>query len=187
MTTLVTEEDEIIRCQDNLEKVLQYYLKEEEEFSFRFQGRTFRTNVNHNFDIWYASYLIEKADSEPRFWNGIGLYQDLNKNKPNNIAIKIDIATTDSRGVVGAFARNEDDEVTLIHRGLLYPGGYKFLEWYRANFPDAVKTILDGNGKSKDVIIIGTLSDSDFIKQLGSFIRNVMLFKNSAKGNTADF
>ncbi|MEI6747170.1 MAG: hypothetical protein WCL34_14495 [Methylococcaceae bacterium] len=179
MTTLVlvTDEKEIIEFQDNLENVLKSQLNQEQEFSFGFQSSNFRKTANYNGDIWYATSLIENEGKVPRFWNGFGLCENLNKNKSNNISVEINIPKTIYRNVVGAFARNEDNKIVLIHRGRLNPGGSKFLDWYRENFPECVKTIAD-EGKGKEVIIVGTLSDSDFIGKLSAFIRNVISFKN---------
>jgi hypothetical protein len=187
MRILVTNENEIINCQENLEKVLKYQLKEEKEFSFGFQSGNFRKMANHNGDIWYSTYLIENERKVPRFWNGFGLYENLNENRSNNISIEINISKTAEKAVSGAFVRNEND-IELIHRGKLNPGGYKFLDWYRKreDFAENVKTISGGNGKNEDVIIIGKLSNRDFIKQLTNFIRSVILFKSLAKGNTVD-
>jgi|GEM_PF-5604194 len=183
MTTLVlvTDEKEIIECQDNLENVLKSQLNQEEEFSFGFQSSNFRKIANYNGDIWYATSLIENEGKVPRFWNGFGLCENLNKNKSNNISVEINIPKTIYRNVVGAFARNEDNKIALIHRGRLNPGGSKFLDWYRENFPEYVKTISDGE-KGTEVIIVGMLSDNDFIQQLENFIRRVISFKNWFRG-----
>ncbi len=71
----------------------------------------------------------------------------------------------------------ETRSMWVIHRGRLNPGGSKFLDWYRENFPEYVKTISDGE-KGAEVIIVGMLSDNDFIQQLENFIRRVISFKN---------
>ena len=159
--TLVTDKDEIINCQAELEAVLKKLLNQTKEVTFGFPGGNFSETVNYNddIDIWYATFSHDNAKI-PRFWNGFGLHEKSNENKSNyNISVETNIPKALSRKVMGAFVTNEDGKIELIHRGRLNPGGSKFLKWYREKFGENVETISTG----EKVIVIGAISDDEFI------------------------
>jgi hypothetical protein len=115
MTTLVlvTDEKEIIECQDNLENVLKSQLNQEEEFSFGFQGGNFSNAANHNNSLWYSTFVDDKAKI-PRFWNGFGLCENLNGNNAH-ISLEINIPKNASRQVNGAFVKDNGNVALIPH------------------------------------------------------------------------
>lgn len=173
MRTLVTIQADIEKYQDHLKNLLQSNLNV--KMGSR-NGKSGILSKQRNDSIWYET-LDNHNNHLTSFLNFFGLVEF---EKLSERVVEINISKTALKAVQGAFVENYQKEIELIHRGLL--NNYKrndVIEWYRANFPDNVKTIYDGKNKtSEDVIVIGAIFDLDFIGKLTIFIQNVKKFKD---------
>lgn len=179
MYTIITNQDEIKDCQQQLVNVLTLHLPNNDIYKIGFPGGNWDCNIRYNTKIWFYTYVIDSDEStSPRFWNGFGLTETLNESKSNNIITEINIPSNGlNKRVSGFFARDENNQVNLFHRGRL-GGGRKgigknaFLNW-SANSLRKVKT-----EKYDDyAILVGKINGNDFIDKVFELLTDISNFK----------
>lgn len=170
MLKLVTDENEIIKYQEILEKTLKTTLASTKTASLGTPNGTFNIELNYNDDIWFGTF-----EEEIWYWNSFGLFNELDFNRTNKILLEINIKTSELSKHGGGFVIDEKSNVFLFHRGNLNHLKNRFLAWYRKN-RNSLKTIDDGK-KGEEVIIIGSIISKDFIKMFTTYVRDVSLFR----------
>lgn len=182
MLKIVTDEEEIRKCQKILEETLKKQLSSNGQFTLGFPGGNMENReVHYNDDVYYSSFEI--SESTPRFWNGFGLSSELQSTrKSKNISVEINIPTKGvNKNIAGVFAKDEQNNLMLIHRGKV-GGGRKginkkaFLSWY----PESFKSIYDDENNKEQAVLVGTITSDNFVNELTNFINNVALFKKIA-------
>lgn len=178
MLRIVTDKKEIRECQEILEETLKELLSLEGTFTLGFPGgRADDCELHYNDDIWHSTFEI--TESTPRFWNGFGLSNELNTAKSNNISVEINIPMSGiNRRVAGIFAKDDKNNLMLIHRGKV-GGGREgigkeaFLQWCKTRLS------LISIDKTQ-AVLVGTITSNNFVNELTNFINNVALFKEIA-------
>lgn len=183
---LIEKRKEISNAQEAFEGMLYSELTNTLNCTIGFPSGSWNTQIALNESIWFNSYLLDEDGATKRFWNGFGVSREIDQNKPNNITVEINIPFEGlNRSVAGAFAFDSEGEIYLLHRGRV-GGGRKgigkdsFLNWTSKNLTE-VRT-------SKGIdscIVIGSINDSNFIRNLSGFIHDVNRFKSYI--TSADF
>lgn len=112
-----------------------------------------------------------------------GLVRKLDANKSNNITVEINIPIQRiNRNIAGLFATDEEGSIFLLHRGKI-GGGRKgvgknaFISSCNQSFTD----VRSDKNRVDNALLIGNISEEDFITKLSLFIENVYKFKESIK------
>lgn len=178
---------EISKCQRALEKKLNQVLTLSGEFYLGFRGGVLQKTINFNKNIWFYSYEIGKDEKSPRYWNGFGLAENLNKTKSNNIVVEINIPTTGiNRSVSGFYAKDENGNICLFHRGGL-GGGRKgigkaaFLNWSSYELKNVMT-----EDRIELAILVGNVSSKNFVNDLYDFLSEISQFKSLATSGEID-
>lgn len=184
---LVTDVKEIRKCQSKLENRLKLELVNKKKFTIGFPGGSWVSSVNYNDIIWHSTYEIK--DSTPRFWNGFGLFAELDEKKSNNIVVEINITFSGTnRRVSGLFAIDQESEdLILLHRGRV-GGGRKgigknsFVGWRR----DDLKIVYDEAESEEKAIVVANIDSQNFIDDISKFVLSVFEFKELTAAGVID-
>jgi len=126
-------------------------------------------------NVWVC---FDDAAAGNRYWNAFGLGNPRDVSGTLSIVVEINSPLSGiNRRVAGAFARDSDDELYLVHRGKL-GGGRKGIgkTAFMATYHGAVFTIADG-GLTSNAIVLGRLGQPDFQASVASFVSQVDRFK----------
>ena len=188
MLKLITEKNEISKCQKEFASALKKDLSNKERLTIGFQGGNFDNEVFYNNDIWYSTIFLDADDVKiVRYWNGFGL----GKREDGNQIIVVEINPPFSgatKQVAGLFAKDErTGDYFVLHRGRI-GGGRKgigketFKSWYRGKWVE----VYDELGNQEEAILIGSLNSKklsvkirDFVKEVAKFKQEVATGKNS--------
>jgi hypothetical protein len=168
---LVTEENEIEKCQKFLEKTIK------NNFNQELFLKDWKFNHNNEKDIWYWTGSWQK-DGFDWYLNEFGLLNDLLESKERVIIAAFNIKIKGKVNIAaGGFAKNENGQINLIHRGNFCRIKKKvFFDWYKSQSQNFLGKINE-YGKIKDVVIIGDIESENFIRNLTLFIKSVSEFK----------
>jgi len=122
-------------------------------------------------DFWYT---YQKHRN--RHWNAFGLGRpDLKKQK--DIICEINIPFTLNRRIGGAFAIDKENNINLLHRGLI-GGGRKGIgkKNFFHKYKSETKFVSDGD-RETEVLVIGEIYSDKFLINLKKFIDKVNRFK----------
>lgn len=188
MLKLITEKNEISKCQKKFESALKNDLPNKERLTIGHQGGNFDNEVYYNDDIWYSTILLDGDDvSIVRYWNGFGL----GKREDGNQIIVVEINPPFSgatKRVAGLFAKDErTGDYFVLHRGKI-GGGREgigkeaFESWYRGKWVE----VYDELENQEEAILISSLNSKklsvkirDFVKEIAKFKQEVTIGKNS--------
>ena len=135
-------------------------------------GGGFETEVHYSpeLDLWYAQQIQEK-----KCWNGFGIGAPVVGKKAAEINFPADGI---NRALSGAFARDEDGRIFVLHRGKIRGGKALFFRYYYGKVASA-----DDGGKTDDFALIAALDAADFADKLAAFVRQILAIKTAAKAH----
>jgi len=155
---VVENSDEIGAAQEKFKKILNERTDEEISRDFRW---------SNELGIWFTSRDLEEFN---RYFNGFGI----DKSDPIlNIKAFCEINIPKSginRTIAGAFAKDEEGNVYVIHRGF-FGGGYS-----KKDFPGNFTKIKDGEIES-DFVVIGNLNEPKLAENVRNFVYDVAEMK----------
>ena len=138
-------------------------------------GGGFETEVHYSpeLDLWYAQQIQEK-----KCWNGFGIGAPV-VGKKVALAAEINFpADGINRALSGAFARDEDGRIFILHRGKIRGGKALFFRYYEGEAVNA-----DDGGKTDEFALIAALDSADFADKLAAFVRQILAIKTAAKAH----
>jgi hypothetical protein len=121
---------------------------------------------------------FDDAAAWNRYWNAFGVGDPTDSSGTLSITVEINSPLSGiNRRVAGAFARDSDGELYLMHRGKV-GGGRKGIgkTAFMATYPGAISTIAEG-GLTSNAIVIGRLGQPDFQASVAAFVSRVDRFK----------
>jgi len=126
---------------------------------------------------FYSKRLLNKPI--PRYWNALGLSEKRpKKNQMLDIAVEINPPIEGlSKFVQGAFARDDDGQIWLLHRGKI-GGGKKGIgkHLFYNNFKGNVTQV-----DNDSFAIIGNMNQPEFTRNLTKFVKEVDRIKSLAE------
>jgi len=122
------------------------------------------------WDLW-AGF----GKDERHYLNLFGLGYPFEKRPAEVVEINSPFAKVDRR-IGGAFARSEEGELWLVHRGIVSRGKSAMVQWHRGQ----LIPVHDGKKVSK-VIPVANLDAGRAIAEVGGFVRGVAAFKAGEK------
>lgn len=132
----------------------------------------------------YSSILniwISTQEHNNKFWNGFGLGKPV-EGKNNTLNGEINFSNEEiNRRISGVFAREDNENILVLHRGKIGGGrpgiGKKyFTNNFRGDFVNAI----DGNREST-FCVVGELNSPHFPKQVANFIKEIYRVKKLIK------
>ena len=115
---------------------------------------------------------------EKKCWNGFGIGAPV-VGKKVALAAEINFpADGINRALSGAFARDEDGRIFVLHRGKIRGGKALFFRYYYGKVARA-----DDGGKTDDFALIAALDAADFADKLAAFVRQILAIKTAAKAH----
>ncbi|MCP4809268.1 MAG: hypothetical protein GY913_12305 [Proteobacteria bacterium] len=122
------------------------------------------------WDLWCGF-----ARDDRHYLNLFGLGYPFGRRLDEVVEINSPTARLDRR-MGGAFARSEDRELYLVHRGIVAGGKRAMFDWHRGH----LVPVQDGKKVSK-VIIVANLDGDSPVAEVGGFVRGVAAFKAGEK------
>ena len=174
MLTVLDDESTIRRCQRQFMRALRPHVTDRIAVRIGHPGESFRARVFRagGLDLWYHTGVIGGERYLNAFSTGMPSAGDA---VSSTIEINIPMSGLD-RKIGGAFARDEQGRVFLVHRGRIGGrrgvGKYLFETRYRGVWSEA----RDGEARSA-VVVIGGLQSPLFVRQLALFVRKVEAIK----------
>ena len=174
MLTVLDDESTIRRCQRQFMRALRPHVTDRIAVRIGHPGESFRARVFRaaGLDLWYHTGAIDGERYLNAFGTGMPSAGDA---VSSTIEINIPMSGLD-RKIGGAFARDEQGRVFLVHRGRIGGrrgvGKYLFETRYRGVWSEA----RDGEARSA-VVVIGGLQSPLFARQLALFVRKVQAIK----------
>jgi hypothetical protein len=135
-------------------------------------------NIHHDDQFYFASKEVTSSKSH-RYWNSFGTFKE---SGTLNIAVEVNIPKKNNARVAGFFARDSLGGVHLLHDGSV-GGGTPGVS--RANFLEYLGRpyveVISRTGTVRPGVVVCSLRAHDFIKKLGSFLHQVVVFKAAIK------
>lgn len=185
MITVVTDKKQIEILHDRFHKRLDDFLTENIDCWVGYPSGSFEDTVRYSpvLDIW-----ISQDEHDNKFWNGFGIGKPL-EGKNNSLNGEINFPYEGNyRRIAGAFAKNDDGNVLVLHRGKIgggRPGVGK--NYFTDNFRGDFVTAIDGDRETQ-FCLIGELESSHFPRQVADFINEIYRVKNIGdEENIANF
>lgn len=124
-----------------------------------------------NLEYWMTSLKLET-----RYWNGFGI-EEPQENKGHTITCEINFPLKGiDRRIAAAFAKDENGEIYVVHRGKL--GGNYSKKFFEENYRGKWTEIEDGD-QVNNFVVIGKLNDPDFPQKVREFVYDVHRMKNN--------
>lgn len=122
--------------------------------------------------------MVRAANTGEKCWNGFGIGAPV-ANKKVSLAAEINFpAYGINRALSGAFARDEDGRIFVLHRGKIRGGKALFFRYYCGKVASA-----DDGGKTDEFALIAALDSADFADKLAAFVRQILAIKTAAKAH----
>jgi hypothetical protein len=186
MYDLLVSEDEPLKIIENESEIAESQKKFVEIFKNAadkivsgkagFQGGQEEGNFywSNKLGIWLCSRKIETS----RYWNGFGV-EEPEEDSGHTIICEINFPLTGiRRSVAGAFAKDESENIYVIHRGKL--GGNFSKVFFEENYEGEWTSVQDGDRKT-DVVVIGRLDDPMLPEKVRDFVLMIDKMKNGSK------
>lgn len=170
---VVEDEAEIRKYQELFSKSIIDLSNEDFMMSVGFPGgqeEAEKTYWSDKLNMWIQSFEIE----ESRYWNGFGLKKP-EPPKSSNIVCEINFPIKDiNRRVAGVFAKDENGEVYILHRGKLGGnfGKRDFEEKYNGDW-----TLVQDRNQETNMVLIGKLNDPNLPYNVRDFVLEVNRIK----------
>jgi len=186
MITIITDKREISALQTRLEKQIGKYATENISCFVGYPSGRFQDIVkySHQLNIWFSN-----RDFGNHYYNGFGIGKP-QEGKGVSLIGEINIPYSGiKRTSAGAFAKDENGNILLLHRGKI-GGGKKgvgkklFFEKFRGDFVTAV----DGD-RETEFCLVGELGTPLFPYQVANFIKEIDRVKHldaSAESSVTD-
>ena len=169
MLRILHRKTELLRAQTQLEEL----------FRARSDGpRQLDLGIGPRRDVCYVEawdLWCGFARDERHYLNLFGLGYPFGKRLDEIVEINSPTARLDRR-MGGAFARSEDRQLHLVHRGIVAGGKRAMFEWHRGH----LVPVQDGKKISK-VIVVANLDGPSPVAEVGGFVRGVAAFKAGEK------
>lgn len=135
-----------------------------------------------NFDLWMC---FDDFIGRSRYWSAFGT--DDPRQTKGNLSIRVEVNSPRSginRRIGGAFARDADGDLYLLHRGNV-GGGKKGIgkRAFMSLYPGAIVSVAD-DGAMSDMIVLGRIEQTEFRASLASFVHAVQRFKGATEPRT---
>ncbi|SCG85417.1 MrcB family domain-containing protein [Methanobacterium congolense] len=186
MYDLLVSEDEPLKIIENESEIAESQKKFVEIFKNAtdkivsgkagFQGGQEEGNFywSNKLGIWLCSRKIETS----RYWNGFGV-EEPEEDSGHTIICEINFPLRGiRRSVAGAFAKDESENIYVIHRGKL--GGNFSKVFFEENYEGEWTSVQDGDRKT-DVVVIGRLDDPVLPEKVRDFVLMIDRMKNGPK------
>lgn len=166
---LSSEINEYQRLLSNVIESNTIYIAEKIEVTSINKEKNYSVIYFEDLNFWICTEKIKKDDKPRYFWNPCGTGKPQKNDKLQQVVqIGIDCKTESKKA--GAFVKDKRGKVYLAHTGTIHGGN--ILKDYQNN--NDVRVV----GKKK-MIIIGCLTDADFIARLAKFVINIKELKKS--------
>lgn len=170
---VVEDEAEIRKYQELFSKSIIDLSNEDFMMSVGFPGgqeEAEKTYWSDKLNMWIQSFEIE----ESRYWNGFGLEKP-EPPKSSNIVCEINFPINDiNRRVAGVFAKDENDDIYVLHRGKL--GGTFGKKDFEERYEGDWTLVQDGDQKT-NMVLIGKLNDPKLPYNILDFVLEVNKIK----------
>lgn len=174
-------QDEIAAAQQQFVSIVRAESSETVPARIGFQSGNTAADVLwlRRFGIWafFGEPPLEKSPSE-RYWSvfGVGEPQGM-----LSIACEINSPKNGiNRRIAGAYARDAEGHIYVLHRGILNAHGRVPKNLVREHFGANWGWVTDGELNS-EMIIIGALGSAEFLNSLQDFVLEVARFKEVAR------
>lgn len=175
MIKIVTDKKLILKYQRLFVEQLNSACTEEINCILGYQGGSEEWPVNYSdiFNFWFI-----EGKHNNRFENAFGFGRP-QEGRSTSITVKINIPFEGiGRNIGGAFGREKNGEVLILHRGKIGGGrvGINRSLFFK-NYKDKPITA-DDDGIENDLFLIGALGSNSLPKQVGEFVAEVHRIKN---------
>lgn len=182
MLRILENENEIKKAQENFERALKTKSNKRIPVKIGYRGGYEEGKVYYSdkYDIWFyfgGPIEGEGKNKRKRFWSVFGAEEP----KPNsNVSIIVEINSPVKgiyRRIGGAFAKDDEENIWLLHRGKI-GGGRKRIgkSLFMKNYSGQLQAVADGD-QENDLAIIGQMDDSNFPSKIADFVREVERIK----------
>lgn len=170
MITIITDEHEISALQARLEKQIEKFATERISCFVGFPSGRYEDIVKYSpqLNLWYSNKQFGNHN-----YNGFGLGKPL-EGKGVSLVGEINIPYSGiKRTSAGAFAKDENGSILLLHRGKI-GGGKKGVgkKLFFDKFIGGIETAIDGD-RETDFCLVGELGTSQFPLQVTNFIKEI--------------
>ncbi len=179
MIEIITDTIEIGRLHKQFHKSLENSFDQRIPIYVGFPAGNFHDFIQYSSDL---NIWLSFNDSDySRFWNGFGVDQPL-ADRMNSLTGEINFPKTGiDRRTAGAFGRESDGNILVLHRGKIgggQPGVGKNL--FVDNFRGEFVTALDGKVENR-FCLVGELHSNLFPRQVADFIWEIRRIKDIVK------
>lgn len=173
MLKVIDNENEIEDAQKRFLEIFQENSDKKVWAKASFQG-------GHEESDFYWSeslgYWMTSLKLETRYWNGFGI-EEPQENKGHTITCEINFPLNGiNRRIAAAFAKDENGEVYVVHRGKL--GGNYSKEFFEINYRGKWMELEDGD-QINAFVLIGKLNDPDLPQKVKEFVYDIHRMKNN--------
>ncbi|MBI3512276.1 MAG: hypothetical protein HY064_16570 [Bacteroidetes bacterium] len=176
MVEIISDSKEIKLLHRQFHKSLDKYLDKEVPIFVGFPAGSFQDTVQYSTDLNF--WLTYNETELNRYWNGFGVGEPI-KDKMNSLTGEINFPKTDiDRRVAGAFGREPNGNILVLHRGKIgggKPGVGKNL--FVGNFRGEFVTAMDGDTENQ-FCLVGQLNSKLFPRQVADFIFEIRRIKD---------
>lgn len=182
MITVITNKQEIKSLHKLFHRGLDKFMTEYINCLVGHPGENFEDTVRYSTELGIWISMIEHSN---KFWNGFGVGRPI-EGKNNSLNGEINFPYEGiNRRIAGAFAKEDDGNILVLHRGKI--GGGKpgigkhyFKENYRGDFVSAI----DGD-RETEFCLVGELNSVNFPNQVSIFINEIYRVKSLEKADAA--
>ena len=121
---------------------------------------------SNKLGIWIAN---RETKGNTRYWNAFGIQKPNKSSVPIICEINFPIKGINRR-VQGAFAKDNNNEIYVLHRGKL--GGNYSGQIFKDNYSGKWTKVNDGNTET-EFIVIGKLNDPNLINKVRDFVYEI--------------
>lgn len=182
MLRVLEEKDEIEKAQTLFTEKLAKKADKKGEISVGYQGGNQICDASWNKDlgIWWVNEPISN-----RFWNGFGT-EELRWNSSHSHTLDCEINPPFegiNRRISGVFAKDENGELFLLHRGKI-GGGRSGIgkNLFLNNYSEELITVKDGDLFS-NLAFVASFKNPRFVIQVANFVKEVKRIKLNATNN----
>jgi hypothetical protein len=183
MVTVITDERQIKDHHKTFHNRLKQFLTEKIHCWVGYPSGSFQDTVLYSPDL---NIWMSLQEHHNKTWNGFGIGKPI-EGRNNSLNGEINFPYKGIyRRVSGAFAREDNGNILVLHRGRI--GGGKpgigknyFISNFRGDFVNAI----DGD-KETEFCLVGELNSNHFPNQVANFISEIYRVKQREKGDAVE-